>query len=130
MSVKQKMGAYLADARGRVVNAFRTEESVQKETNTLLAVIRQGQLAEELVGSEGWTELLGPEMDKILEQAGLDLEKDRSPFNKDDRGYYPRGIIGGLKLIKKYLSDKIEQAQTARQELSLLQKKERQDNAG
>lgn len=129
MSVKRKMGDYLADARGRVVNAFRTEESVQKETNTLLAVIRQGQLAKELVESEGWTELLGPEMDKILEQAGLDLEKDRSPFNKDDRGYYPRGIIGGLKLIKKYLSDKIEQAQTARQELSLLQKKERQDNA-
>lgn len=130
MTVQQKVRNLLSDASREVVNTFRTKESIQKETNAHLAVIRQGQLAEELVKSEGWTELLEPEMDKILEQASLDLEKDRSPYNKDDRGYYPRGIIGGLKLIKKYLNDKIEQAQTARQELSLLQKQERQDNAG
>lgn len=128
MNFRQKTRDCLANTGRELRNVFRTEESTQKDRNDLLAKIRQGKLAEELVGSEGWTELLKPEMDEIIRQASMDCRKHRSPHKDDKDNYYPSGVADGVEQLQRFLQDKIEQAQTARKRLSLLQKEERQDN--
>jgi hypothetical protein len=129
MTFHQKVRDVFNNSGRQIRNVFRSKAEIQDKKDSLFQIIKKGQLAEGIVNSAGWTELLEPSFDRIRNKARFDLENDHSPYQRDEGRYYPRGVIHAINEIKKVLKKAIEQAQVARQELGLLQKEEeRQDN--
>lgn len=136
MTIQQTVRDILASSSRQIGGVFRSKASIQEKRESLLDRVRSGQLAEEILNSAGWEELLEPCLINIRDKARFDLENDHSPKPKDVGRYYPMGVIHVIREVlgdpktKSMFEKTIEKAQTARQELSFLQKEEKeQDNA-
>jgi hypothetical protein len=133
MSLSKTMRDVCIDLRDRSRKTFypdREKRKIDQKEDELLGKIRDGQLGQDLLNNAGWINFFLPYLQKLKKGAEDDLRTHRlrHPSGKDEHNFYPTGILDAMIMVLNYPQEKITQAETARQELGLLQKMKGQDN--
>jgi hypothetical protein len=133
MLLPETMRDVCVGMRKRARNVFypeRAKRDIAKKEDDLFRRIQEGELARNLLNNPGWKSFFLPFLEKMKQGAEDDLRthKLRHPSGKDEQNFYPTGIIDAMITVLSYPQEKIQQAETARQELGLLQKAKEQDN--